>query len=366
MRKSILGIIAIIVVGIVIASLPRKCTGEETQVPDTAEEDDDSFYVETLSDQDIYFKADTTLPDSSLFSDLMDAANGYAILRAAYCDAELWFRFHMPVKNIIAKIRTGVIRDSDIRTATERYKERLVSCLPNDTSFESPDSKWDYIWNAYKNYADTLSRRYSISRYGQITEKDVQEYQDRKRFIPNYDSICQLRKRWLYITEDYLEKMAGQSANFDEKCLYTVELAHQRIHEVVHHPYMPKLEELMKEGRYSCFLHEVWRTWRVLKQMEESPSVDGKILNLEYNRMRFICLNTILKQIVKNPKDIMAINEFFFLASYNNIIRYSEFSFGNSALLEFLMLYPEALEDFEEEDSLSSECIDADSMGTTD
>ena len=100
--------------------------------------------------------------------------------------------------------------------------------------------------------------------------------------------------------------------------------------------------------QFSRYLHEMWRTWRVLKQVAESPSSDGRILNLEYNQMRYRCLNTILQQIIKNPKDIYAINDFFFLATYNNITRYSEYMFGNSALLEHMMLFPEILEDTDE------------------
>lgn len=66
--------------------------------------------------------------------------------------------------------------------------------------------------------------------------------------------------------------------------------------------------------------------------------------------MRYHCLNTILHQIAKNPQDIYAINDFCFLATYNNIIRYSEFMFGNSAPLEQMMLFPEILEDNEQEE----------------
>ena len=72
------------------------------------------------------------------------------------------------------------------------------------------------------------------------------------------------------------------------------------------------LEALMESGKFSRYLHEVWRTWRVLKQVAQSPSRDGMILNPEYNQMRYRCLNTILKQIVKNPNDIYAINDFSF------------------------------------------------------
>jgi hypothetical protein len=166
----------------------------KTDVKDVAE-DDDEFRIETMSDKDFYFKADTVLPNNSVIRDMVDAANSYAILRAAYCDAELWFRFG------------GVVND---------------------------------------------------------------------------------------------------------------------------------------EIRY---LHEVWRTWRCLKQIEQSPSRDGMILNLEYNQMRYRCLNTILRKIIKNTKDIKAINDFLFLATYDNIVRFNEFPYGNSANLERMMLFPEVMDD---------------------
>lgn len=51
-----------------------------------------------------------------------------------------------------------------------------------------------------------------------------------------------------------------------------------------------------------------------------------------------------------SDKDIYAINDFCFLVTYDNIIRYSEFMFGNSAPLEHMMLFPEILEDGDEVD----------------
>ena len=276
----------------------------------------------------------------------MDVANGYAILRAAYCDAELWFRFGMVVNNEIGQLKTGTIKDADIRMAAEQYVRKLVLIIPVDTAKrnETDSLLWDQVWNAYKSFADKLSIRFSLSHYGQITENDVQKYMDIEQFIPNYDSIYNLRNKQSEEDERYLKLMAEQTPSFDRECLYTLEYAHQRRHEEPHTA-IPMLEALMKSGKFSRYLHEVWRTWRVLKQVAQSPSRDGMILNREYNQMRYRCLNTILKQIVNNPKDIYAINDFCFLATYDNITRYSEFMFGNSAPLEHMMLFPEILED---------------------
>ena len=271
MRKFIFGIVAIIVVGIVVVSLSKQGKGDDKQAVDTkneTSEGDDGFYIGTLSDKDIYFKADTVLPDNPVVNDMMDVANGYAILRAAYCDAELWFRFGTVINNEIGRLKTGTIKDADIRLAAEQYVRKLVLIMPVDTAKrnETDSLLWDQVWDTYKTFADKLSNRFSLSHYGKITEKDVQKYMDIEQFIPNYDSIYNLRKQQSEENERYLKLMAEQTPSFDRECLYTVEYAHQRRHEEPHTA-IPMLETLMKSGKFSRYLHEVWRTWRVLKQV---------------------------------------------------------------------------------------------------
>ena len=355
MKKFIFSIICLIVVAIVIASVYQK--KEETSNQGTEENNvinncGDGFYIETLSDKDIYCPGTYVCvslmpqPKRELYGDMISLANSYAILRAAYCDAELWFRFGMVVNDSIGQVHLDSIWDLEARNAVEDYVKTLVDILPRDTAQwnQSDSLLWDKVWSAYATCADKLSKRFALRHYGKITEKDVVKYMDIKQFIPNYDSIYDLRRKQSEENERYLLLMAEQTPNFDRECLYTIEYAHQRRHEEPHKA-IPMLEKLMESGKFSRYLHEVWRTWRCLKQVAESPSRDGMILNLEYNKKRYKCLKAILGQIMQNPKDIYAINDFCFLATYDNIIRYSEFMFGNSAPLEHMMLFPEILEE---------------------
>lgn len=355
MKKFIFSIICLIVVAIVVASVFQK--KEETSNQGTEENNvidncGDGFYIETLSDKDIYcpgtYVCLTYMPQSKreLYGDMISLANSYAILRAAYCDAELWFRFGMVVNDSIGHVHLDSIWDLEARNAVDKYVKTLVDILPRDTALwnQSDSILWDKVWSAYTTCADKLSKRFALRHYGKITEKDVVKYMDIKQFISNYDSIYDLRRKQSEENERYLLLMAEQTPSFDRECLYTIEYAHQRRHEEPHKA-IPMLEKLMESGKFSRYLHEVWRTWRCLRQVAESPSRDGMILNLEYNKMRYKCLKTILTQIMQDPKDIYAINDFCFLATYDNITRYSEFMFGNSAPLEHMMLFPEILDD---------------------
>ena len=130
MKKFIFGFAALILIGIVVVSLPKQGNKNGKQKAVAAEDSVDAdnwFYIETLSNKDIYFKADTLLPDNPVINDMVDVANGYAILRAAYCDAELWFRFCEVVNDTIELLKTNVIKDRGMRAAAEQYVKTLVS-----------------------------------------------------------------------------------------------------------------------------------------------------------------------------------------------------------------------------------------------
>ncbi|MBO6187740.1 MAG: hypothetical protein J6O23_04455 [Prevotella sp.] len=96
MKKFIFGLGALIVIGIFVVLFHQKHNKVEVkQKTAVAKYSADSvdcvdsvdaenrFYSQSLSDKDIYFKADTLLPDIPVINDMVDVANGYAILRAA-------------------------------------------------------------------------------------------------------------------------------------------------------------------------------------------------------------------------------------------------------------------------------------------
>lgn len=105
MKKFIFGLGALIVIGIVVVLFHQKHnkveSKQKTAVAKYGVDSVDSvdaenwFYNQSLSDKDIYFKADTLLPDIPVINDMVDVANGYAILRAA---AEQYVKTLMNIK----------------------------------------------------------------------------------------------------------------------------------------------------------------------------------------------------------------------------------------------------------------------------
>ena len=343
-NKKRMWIVLSVVVLAAIGILVREATGTQQSLEDNKEiaENTNGFHIETLSDKDIYSPAHHTsvcydVPQIKV--ELVSITNSYAILNAAYCDAELWFRFGRVVNDSISQVELSSIWDSDAKNAVKEYIDTLVDVLPRDTALWVPSDSvlWNKVRTAYRTCAVKLSERFSLKRYGSITEKDVEKYMDASQFIPNYDSIYDLRHKQSGENEKFLLTLAEQAADFDSKCLYTIEFAHQR-RSSVHNRVIPMLASLMESGKYSRYLNEVWRTWRCLRQLEESPSRDGMIPNLEYNKMRYYCLGTIRTRVYENPKDIYVMNDFCFMATYGNITRFNEYPYGNSVGLEQMML----------------------------
>ena len=352
MRKTTLGLFIALAILAVIGALVLK--GNQHGLKENKEnvEDTNGFHIETLSDKDIYCPGTAVsvcFPSTRTkkYCDLISIANSYAILNAAYCDAELWFRFGMVVNDTIRQAHINyAVWNWDARKAVEKYVNTIVYVLPRDTALWVPSDSalWNKVWTAYKTCAVKLSELYSLKRYGNITEEDIRIYMDARQFIPNYDSIYNLRRKKIMVNEMFLLNLAEQTTDFDCKCLYTIEYAHQSRSRISNRA-ISMLASLMKSGKYSRYLNEVWRTWRCLRQLEESPSRDGMIPNLDYNKMRYRCLETINRRIMENMNDIYLMNDYCFLATYGNITRFSKYMYGNSVGLEQMMLFPELFEE---------------------
>ena len=353
MKKSNLSFIIAIVVLVVIGALVLR-ERDQHCLDDNKDniEGTYGFHIETLSDKNIYCPGTAVSvcypsPRTEKHGELISIANSYAILNAAYCDAELWFRFGMVVNDTIRQAHIDyAVWDWDARKAVKKYVNTIVDVLPRDTALwiQSDSALWNKVWTAYRTCAVELSELYSLKRYGNITEEDVRKYMDVRQFIPNYDSIYDLRRKKTMVNEMFLLSLAEQATDFDRQCLYTIEYAHQS-RSRIHNKAISLLASLMESRKYSRYLNEVWRTWRCLRQLEESSSRDSMIPNLEYNKMRYRCLETINRRIMDNLNDIYAMNDYCFLATYGNITRYSEYMYGNSVGLEQMMLFPELFEE---------------------
>ena len=308
--------------------------------------------LQTLSDKDVYFHPDTVVNGSEVLERLADAANSFAILRNAYCDAEYWIRLGIPVSEKIAKTQTSLIKDKEVREQAEKYVRNLTELLPTDTTrWEADDDELlKKVWKEVSKFGDFIYERYEAQTFGTVNDTLKVSYYDEKAFVKDYDELLKLRKEQTEANKQRLAQRIREAKNVDEECILVTEYAHQDRYDE-HHPAMKMMERLMASGKHSRFMQGIWMTWRAMKQVNEiSPSRDGIIPNRHYNLYRMRILQTIYREIAKHPKDMMLITEFLYLCSNDNITRYGEYIFGNQANMEMMILFPEITDEEEEEE----------------
>lgn len=112
------------------------------------------------------------------------------------------------------------------------------------------------------------------------------------------------------------------------------------------------LDKLLKSGKYSPLLGELWRMWRCMLQLNilGGRSNDSAMYNLFYNEMRNRIALVYIAHMVENPEDKLAFKEFARLATTYNIVRNGPGAFGNNGNLEDMELFYSVFQSEKDED----------------
>lgn len=291
--------------------------------------------IEILSDDKYYFSDIKSEINTPLLKDMRDAYHAFTILNSVRNDMELFFRFNMEEAVLpLEHLKVSNVSDETIRNSANKY-------ISN--TFMSRNDTTGIVTDEYNHFKSILIDRYQVDKYGAMSEEIYwNEYDENKR-VANFDSILTLRIEDENKARDFLETHIITEKDFDKQCIYLKEYAktfyNGKARDERFDKLFLKLENQMNQEKYSIYLMEIWRLWRVFFQ--EGHSKDSPIYNKIYNEMRLVCCRTILNHIIEYPMDIMAINQFLVMASLDNINRYGEYPYGNQVVMEEINLFPE-------------------------
>ena len=179
----------------------------------------------------------------------------------------------------------------------------------------------DPLYNTHLDESEFIAEDV-IADYGSIHSKalaDTTSFRDelleRVMSETDFQKQCVLARELAYANY--------QSPNRDDKQVVTV------------------LDKLLRTGKYSPLLGELWRMWRCMLQLNilSGPSNDSAMYNLFYNEMRNRIALVYITHMEANPDDNLAFKEFARLATTYNIVRNSPGIFGNNANLEDMELF---------------------------
>ena len=224
----------------------------------------------------------------------------------------------------IAPIRDGICQAAHM--ASEYIRKGI---RPNS---QSNVGVVENIYKAHHKYSDSFI----------MNHLDDSEF-DPSTVLDNYNAI---HSKAITDTTTYRQEilqMVLREKNFSKRCVLAREFAYANYHS----PHrddkelVAVLDEILRENNYSPLLGELWRMWRVTLQINlfGSRSNDGAMYNLFYNDMRNRVALVYIAHLKIHPHDKIAFKEFFRLAQAYNIVRNSQFSFGNNANLEEMELF---------------------------
>lgn len=166
---------------------------------------------------------------------------------------------------------------------------------------------------------------------------------DPAKIISNYGEIhSKALTDTTSFRNELLERVLSEN-DFQKQCVLARELAYANYHSPQRDDkqIVAVLDKLLKSGKYSPLLGELWRMWRCKLQLNflGGRSNDSAMYNLFYNEMRNRAALVYIAHMVENPEDKLAFKEFTRLATTYNIVRNGPGAFGNNANLDDMELF---------------------------
>ena len=305
------------------------------------------FDVSTISNIDLWITEEPSDIPSEQITRLMDAYNSSVVVNSIITDFDLQMRFGDEYENVVKAIESFdfcKVQDSETLLKLIAFKNEILYLLRVD--IDSIDTDIHNPWKAESEIRTFLANKYHMNTFATLTEDMYAEIYNNCPSVPEWSKWIKRRGEKNLVAE--LKHKYSNTTNFDARCIYAIELAHAYEADIDSwadddfcNPAVPIMESLMKEGKYSLYLYELWLKWRVLYQNSEGASKDSEIPNIIYNEYRRMCLCSILSHIKNNKDDIMAINEFIVMAYKDNILREGPYKYGNQSAIEEYNLFQE-------------------------
>ena len=208
-----------------------------------------------------------------------------------------WIRTVRP--QVSKALLDRAILDTDARVMAGMLLNAYDS-FDGDDSADSPFSK------AMAQYSDALSELPEIVTKEELDqfEKVFWEWYDKEKVVPGIDGIIKIHLHDTDVEmpeDEQLEKMrkaVEAERDIDRRTILALEYAKfdGRGGSIL-------LGEIIESRIYTKYLLEAWISWRANVQMEHSPSSFSVIANNYYDKMKTICLDTMVRHCLQTEDE---------------------------------------------------------------
>lgn len=183
---------------------------------------------------------------------------------------------------------------------TRREAKNLLDAFRNFDGDDSEDAPLTKAIHHYSDYFNTLPRAASEEMID-LFEKDFWHWYDKAQFVPEVDSLIKMHlegaKRPNLSDEefDFFNKVVANQTDIDKRAVLALELAR---FDCCDGAFM--LGDIIESRQYTRYLLECWISWRASVQSTHSPSSMSVIPNNYYDKLRVICIDTMLRHAIEH------------------------------------------------------------------
>lgn len=205
-----------------------------------------------------------------------------------------WIRYARP------KIPESVIRAALPDAGAQAQASKLLKAYNRFDGNDSADSPFSVAVNRYTEALSGLPELVSKEETDRFEERFWNWY-DKRNVVPEIDTLVRMN---MYEYEgpkpsdgelENLKRAIEAEKDIDRRTVLALEYVKFSKWDGV-----PLLGEILESRIYTKYLLEAWISWRANAQMYHSPSSFGVIANNYYDKVRTICLDTMVRHCLES------------------------------------------------------------------
>ena len=327
----------------------------------------DSFFEETTPETDAFYFPAADIKDESLVRTVQLRYNYVALFNRVIHSYEWfqrastgidedetttrkdtleWVRYARP------KVSESVIRAALPDAGAQAQANRLLRAYDRFDGNDREDSPFSAAVNRYTEALSGLPELVSKEETDRFEER-FWDWYDKRNVVPEIDTLVRMN---MYEYEgpkpsdgelENLKRAIEAERDIDRRTVLALEYVKFSKWDGV-----PLLGEILESRIYTKYLLEAWISWRANAQMDHSPSSFGVIVNNYYDKVRTICLDTMVRHCLeaedKNAECLIE-NLLFCEIIHRMGSIAGNSSFNDCAMLSYNMfIHPRLLENNEE------------------
>ena len=338
--------------------------GMESAFPDAT----DSFFKETTPEKEAFYYPGPDIKDEPLVRTVQLRYNYVALFNRVIHSYE-WFQRMSTgideenssitkkdtlewIRSVRPKVPESVIRAALPDAGAQSRADRLLKAYDR---FDGDDSEDSPFSTAINRYTEALSEFPGLVGEEEIDrfEERFWDWYDKRNVVPEIDTLVRINMFEYEGTKpsdeqlENLRRAIEAEKDIDRRAILALEYVKFDKLEA-----LPLLGEIIESRIYTKYLLEAWISWRANTQMDYGPSSFAVIANNYYDKVRTICLDTMVRHCLESQDknaECLIENLIFCEIVHRMGSLAGNSSFNDCAMLSFNMfIHPRLLPEEEE------------------